>query len=242
MTSILNIAAYLFVALDHLAPRRERLLENADNLGLKGTVLLAEEGINLFLAGEPASVYQWLDQLRADPPFAALTWKESWSDTVPFKRLKVRIKNEIIRMNHPTIAPQSARAPAVSATTLKRWLDQGADDSGRPILMLDTRNDFEVEAGRFAHALDLGIRMFTEFPQEVKKIREQFVGKTVVSYCTGGIRCEKASLYLTQLGLSDHWQLDGGILKYFEEVGGAHYEGRCVVFDEREALHPDLSP
>ena len=239
---ILNISCYLFVSLTDAPALRERLHARADALGLKGTVLLAEEGINLFLAGPAAAVNAWVEELRADPRFAALTPKESWSDAQPFKRLKVKVKGEIIRMNRPAVRPdQAPRAPALPPATLARWLDQGHDDDGREVVMLDTRNGFEVDHGAFDGAIDWRLHKFSDFPEALAAHREQLLGKTVVSYCTGGIRCEKAAMVLEAEGLRA-WQLDGGILKYFEDTGGKHYHGGCFVFDERESLAPDLSP
>ena len=157
MDRVLNVSAYLFVPIDDRDALRPLLRERARDLELKGTILLAEEGINLFLAGDPAAVRSFLDQLRADARFAALTAKESWSQEQPFQRMLVKLKREIIRMDHPLIRPAADRAPAVDAVTLHRWLDQGHDDAGRPVVMLDTRNAFEVEYGTFANAIDWGI-------------------------------------------------------------------------------------
>ncbi len=239
---ILNVSTYRFVPLDDLPARRQRLQATALARGLKGTVLLAEEGINLFLAGEPAALRDWLGQLREDPPFADLPVKESFSTSLPFQRLKVKIKREIIRMNLPVIQPAAGRAPAVAAATVARWLAQGHDDAGRPVLMLDTRNGFEVDAGAFENAVDWRLTRFSEFPAAVARHRESLAGHTVVSYCTGGIRCEKAALVMQQMGLSHSYQLEGGILKYFEETGGTApgWRGRCFVFDERTALDTRL--
>jgi UPF0176 protein len=182
-----------------------------------------------------------LARLRAVPGFETLAAKESWSAEVPFRRFKVKVKKEIIRMDHPAIQPAAGRAPAVDAVTLARWLDCGHDDAGKEVVMLDTRNDFEVDHGRFANAIDWRIRKFTEFPQAVQEHRAALKDKTVVSYCTGGIRCEKAALYMHELGLTNVLQLDGGILKYFEETDGRHWQGNCFVFDERETLGTDLA-
>lgn len=243
VSAILNIAAYRFVALDDRPTLRQTLLQRAEALALKGTVLLAPEGINLFLAGTPAAVRQWLQQLQADPRFAALQVKESLSDTLPFKRLRVRLKNEIIRMNQPAIRPADGRAPAVDAPTLARWLAQGHCDEGRPVVMLDTRNGFEVDHGAFDHAIDWRLHKFSDFPAALAAHQAELQGKTIVSYCTGGIRCEKAAIWMREQGLAHTLQLDGGILQYFEQVPGApHYHGSCFVFDEREALDPALHP
>jgi UPF0176 protein len=238
---ILNIAAYKFVGIDDSAALREQLRARSHALALKGTILLAPEGINLFLAGEKDHVRSFLGELRADARFADLEAKESWSQAQPFRRMLVKLKREIIRMDHPAIQPAAGRAPGVDAPTLKRWLDQGHDDAGKPVALLDTRNAFEVDHGSFDDAIDWRIGKFTEFPGALKQHAGELAGKTVVSFCTGGIRCEKAAILMREAGVADVLQLEGGILKYFEQVGGAHYHGECFVFDGRESLAPDLS-
>jgi UPF0176 protein len=217
------------------------LLGRALALELKGTILLATEGINLFLAGPADAVREFVAQLKTDARFASLTPKESWSDTTPFKKMLVKVKNEIIRMNHPAIQPAQGRAPAVPPATVRRWLEAGVDDAGRPVVTLDTRNDFEVDAGTFAGAIDWRITKFTDFPDAFRAHKAELQDKTVVSFCTGGIRCEKAAILMREEGLEHVYQLEGGILKYFEETDGKHYEGGCFVFDERRALTPDLT-
>ncbi|ASK65089.1 sulfurtransferase [Brachybacterium avium] len=241
MHSVLNISAYLFTRISDREQLRPVLRARAEAAGLKGTILLAEEGINLFLAGHPDAVRAYVDELRDDPRFAALSTKESWSAEQPFRKMLVKLKREIIRMDHPTIRPLEDRAPAVEPGTLKRWLDQGHDDDGRDIVMLDTRNAFEVDYGTFEGALDWRITRFTHFPEAASAHRDALEGKTVVSFCTGGIRCEKATIYLREAGI-EALQLEGGILGYFEQIGHDHYDGECFVFDEREALAPDLTP
>lgn len=241
MASVLNISAYLFTRIDDLHALREALRTRAVDAGLKGTVILAEEGINLFLAGAPESVRGFVADLCADDKFAGLTTKESWSSAQPFRKLLVKVKREIIRMDRPAIRPSGGRAPAVAPETLRRWLDQGRDDDGREVVLLDTRNAFEVDYGSFRDAVDWRIERFTQFPDAAAAAAPDLAGKTVVSYCTGGIRCEKATIHLRELGVAAY-QLDGGILGYFEEVGGAHWDGECFVFDDREALTPDLQP
>ncbi|MFS0866681.1 sulfurtransferase [Microbacterium sp. 179-B 1A2 NHS] len=241
MASVLNISAYLFTQIADPAALRPVLRERAVARGLKGTILLAEEGINLFLAGGADDLRAFVDELRADARFASLTTKESWSSEQPFQRMLVKHKREIIRMDRPTVRPAAGRAPAVDPATLRRWLEQGRDDRGRDVVLLDTRNAFEVDRGAFAGAVDWRIERFTQFPDAVAAHRDELVGKTVVSYCTGGIRCEKAALHLRDEGI-DALQLEGGILGYFEQVGGAHFEGECFVFDERIAVDPRLAP
>ena len=242
MKSILNISAYKFVSLSDTIAWRESIHSHAQARGLKGTVLLAHEGINLFVAGPEAPVREFLAWLTGHAVFADLPVKPSWSSEVPFGKLLVKVKPEIIRMNHPTIKPQDQRAPSVDAHTLAHWLATGVDDAGREVVMLDTRNAFEVDHGRFKNAIDWRIAKFSEFPDALHEHRDELAGKTVVSYCTGGIRCEKAALLMREAGVEHVLQLDGGILKYFEEAGGAHFEGNCFVFDEREALSDTLLP
>ena len=239
---ILNISCYKFVPLPDAAQLRDQLAEQTRRLALRGTILLAEEGINFFLAGPAEAVRAVVDTLRQDPRLADLAPKESWSEQQPFRKMLVKVKREIIRMNHPTIRPAEGRAPAVAAATVRRWLEQGHDDEGRPVVTLDTRNAFEVDHGTFEGAVDWRIHKFTEFPDALRAHKAELQGKTVVSFCTGGIRCEKAAILMREEGLPHVYQLEGGILKYFEETDGAHYQGGCFVFDEREALAPDLSP
>ena len=241
MNTTLNISAYKFVALADATELRTTLLERALNWQLKGTILLAEEGINLFLAGPAEAVRGFVTQLQADARFSDIAPKESWSAQQPFKKMLVKVKPEIIRMDCPTIVPAAGRAPAVDAATVKRWLDVGVDDAGREVVTLDTRNDFEVDCGTFEGAIDWRITKFTEFPQALREHQAALQDKTVVSFCTGGIRCEKAAILMREAGLAHVYQLEGGILKYFEEVGSAHYQGSCFVFDERRAVDSALT-
>ncbi|HWS79347.1 MAG TPA: sulfurtransferase [Thermomonas sp.] len=241
---ILNIAAYLFVAIDDADALAPRIRARAGDDALLGSVLVTPEGLNLFLAGEEAPLRGFLDWLRADPRFADLHAKESWSAAVPFARLKVKRKDEIIafRREHASPLATGERAPAVAPATLQSWLAQGHDDSGRRLVLLDTRNREEFGFGTFKDALTLPIDNFTELPDALAPHREALRDATVVSFCTGGIRCEKAALWLRQDGMDNLVQLDGGILGYFEQVGGAGYDGRCFVFDERVALDASLQP
>ncbi|MFN3543652.1 MAG: sulfurtransferase [Thiobacillus sp.] len=239
---VVNISCYKFIGLEDREALRADLKARCDALDLKGTILLAPEGINVFLAGSREAIDAIVAYLRSDARLADLSPKESLSAEQPFKKMRVRLKKEIITMKRPLISPEGGRAPAVAAARLKRWLDRGVDDEGRPVVMLDTRNDYEVAAGTFVDAIDYGLAVFSEFPDRLAEHLADFAGKTVVSFCTGGIRCEKAALYMQQLGVERVYQLEGGILKYFEEVGGAHYDGACFVFDAREALAADLQP
>lgn len=233
--NILNIAAYRFVRLDGLPQLRDRIRAQGKSLGLKGTVLIAGEGINLFLAGAAPQIESLLGALRADARFSAIEVKRSYSTTQPFKRLLVKIKREIVSMHRPEVNPGETPAPRLAPQELKRWLDEGRD-----LVLLDTRNQFEVELGSFENALALGLKSFSEFPRATSALPEALKDQPIVTFCTGGIRCEKAAPWLISQGFRQVYQLDGGILNYFEQCGGAHFRGECFVFDERVALDPAL--
>ncbi|OAI49385.1 hypothetical protein AYO45_02675 [Gammaproteobacteria bacterium SCGC AG-212-F23] len=236
---ILNIAAYRFVALSELPALREQFLTECERLQLKGTVLLAPEGINLSLAGIAASVALLKAYLQQDARFADMMFRETVSDFVPFKRLKVKLKKEIIALRRPEVQPEKNRAPAISPEIFKQWLDEKRD-----ITVLDTRNNYEVELGTFQNAVNLALNDFCEFPEAITHVDRS---KPVVMFCTGGIRCEKASIVMQNAGFSEVYQLEGGILNYFKKVGDAYYHGECFVFDERVVVsavcpHPDPLP
>ena len=239
-----NLAAYHFVALDDPDAVAAWLHALAEAGELRGTVLVAPEGINLFLAGSVDAIDTLVDTVRSDARFATLQVKRSRSDALPFARLKVKVKPEIISFRKPEAMPLGApaRAPDVAPETLARWIAQGHDDAGKRLVLLDTRNREEFGFGTFADALTLPIDNFTELPDALAPHREALRDATVVSFCTGGIRCEKAALWMRADGMDNVLQLDGGILGYFEQVGGFGYDGRCFVFDDRVALDPQLRP
>jgi len=236
-----NIAAYQFVDIAEPAVLAVTLRERAEAAALRGTILVAAEGINLFLAGESAATIAFVDALRADPRFASIVVKRSVSSTQPFARLKVKVKNQIISFRQDDASPLQGRARAVAPADLARWIAHGHDDHGRRLALLDTRNADEVAHGSFVGAVTLPITRFGEFPHAVDAVRENLADTTVVSFCTGGIRCEKAALWMQANGFEEVWQLDGGILGYFDQVGGFGYDGRCFVFDERVALDSTLA-
>jgi UPF0176 protein len=228
MSAVLNLSAYKFAPLEDLPARQARLRGVALAGALKGTILLSPEGINLFIAGERPALDTLLAEIRRIPGLEDLAPKESLSASQPFGRMRVKIKSEIIAFGVPGIDPAQQPAPKLPARTLKQWLDEG-----RAITLLDTRNDYEVRAGTFRGARPIGIRHFRDFPQAVRSLPPELKQQPIVMFCTGGIRCEKAGPLMQREGFSAVFQLDGGILKYFEECGGAHYDGDCFVFDER---------
>lgn len=231
--SITNITGYKFTNLSALDALRHDMLMHCANLHLKGTILLSEEGINLSLAGDSQAIAKFKMYLQQDQRFADMTFRESVSLQQSFKRLKIKLKKEIItfRQNNLHLNPH-LRAPSISPHELKHWLDEG-----RQFTLLDTRNDYEVRFGTFHGAMQLNLNHFSEFPAAIDMIPQD---KPVVMFCTGGIRCEKAALHLMNQGHEHVYQLDGGILNYFIEVGPAYFAGECYVFDERIALDGSL--
>ncbi|MFO0944525.1 MAG: sulfurtransferase [Planctomycetota bacterium] len=235
MASVVNIAAYKFASMKDLRLLRAELQGLCQSRRLKGTILLSEEGINLFVAGQREAIDALLVRLRRIPGLDDLAVKESYSETQPFNRMLVKIKREIIAFGVEGIEPAHYTSRRVSALQLKQWLDEG-----REITLLDTRNTFEVNAGTFENAVPIGVDDFRDFPNAARRLPPEFKDRTLVTFCTGGIRCEKAAPFLEREGFRDVFQLDGGILKYFEECGGAHYLGQCFVFDQRVSLAPNL--
>jgi UPF0176 protein len=233
--SIVNIAAYQFVAIDGLPNRKAHLKSLCDQWGLKGTILLSPEGINLFLAGTRQGIDALLSDLRNDPLLSNIQVKESLSDYQPFNYMLVRVKKEIIAFGVEEIDPRQETSRKISPKELKQWLDEGKE-----VTLLDTRNEYEIQFGTFEGAKQLHIPHFRHFPGAVNSLPEEMKQQPIVMFCTGGIRCEKASLLMEREGFQNILQLDGGILKYFEDCGGDHWQGECFVFDQRVALDPQL--
>lgn len=236
--NIINIASYRFVSLTakELPELRNTLKNKCGDLTLKGTILLSTEGINLFLAGSRLSVDAFKNFLDTIPQFQHLTYKESVSTEVPFKKMFVKIKNEIIRMDMPDIQPEKFTAPHMTPEMLKQWYDEG-----REMVVLDTRNQYEYEIGTFENAVSLQLNHFRNFPKAIKNLPEEAKNKPIITFCTGGIRCEKAAALMIKEGFKEVYQLDGGILNYFEKCGSEHYKGECFVFDDRITLDASLT-
>jgi len=230
-----NIAVYKFAPLADLETLREKLQGICRDCELKGTILLSPEGINLFVAGTQSSIQILLMELRSIKGFEDLNPKESFSENQPFRRMLVRLKKEIIAFGVEGIEPGKKSSAKISAKTLKQWIDEG-----KPLTLLDTRNDYEIRMGTFEGAIPAGVEHFREFPDAVEKLSPELKERTIVMFCTGGIRCEKAGPFMERAGFQNVFQLDGGILKYFEECGGAHYKGDCFVFDRRVCVDSQL--
>jgi UPF0176 protein len=235
--AMINVSAYKFVPIDssRLPQLKNELVTRMREIGLKGSILIGTEGVNLFISGNRQQVDAGYAVMNSYSDFTDLPYKESPSVKQPFSRMLVRIKSEIVTMGVAEVNPFAHRAPYISTHELKQWYDEG-----RNFLILDTRNDYEVALGTFANSFHLDIKNFRDFPEAIKTLPEEMKEKTIVSFCTGGIRCEKGGEYLIQQGFKDVYQLHGGILQYFEDCGGAHFHGECFVFDKRVAVDCNL--
>lgn len=238
MKGIVVTTFYKFVAL-HDAPRlRDQLLELCTQHQIRGTILLAPEGINSTISGTAEAIQTVLAWLRSDPRLADLESKESQCDDRPFARLKVRLKKEIVTLRAPEADPTAQVGHYIEA---KDW---NALISEPGVTLVDTRNDYEVEGGTFAGAIDPKTASFGQFPSWVAENLDPEKDQKVAMFCTGGIRCEKATALLLARGFKEVYHLKGGILKYLEEVPKEEslYQGDCFIFDEREALEHGLQP
>lgn len=231
-------ALYKFVLLENFEAMREPILDFCKARDVKGTLLLAREGINGTIAGSESAIQEVLAYLRSLPGLEALEHKESWADKEPFLRMKVKLKKEIVTMGVPEIDPSKY------AGTYVKPQDWNALISDPEVLLVDTRNEYEVSVGTFAGAVNPHINKFTDFPEWINKA-ENRLGKTKIAmFCTGGIRCEKSTAFLKQQGYHEVYHLQGGILKYLEEVPqeGSMWNGECFVFDERVTVRHGLEP
>jgi UPF0176 protein len=240
MPNFLTAALYKFVELPDFAALQAPLLACCEANGVKGTLLLAPEGINGTIAGPVAGVHAVLDWLRSDERFALLEHKESWAAKMPFYRMKVRLKREIVTMGVPDVHP------ALMAGRYVKPADWNALLSDPDLVLVDTRNDYEVAIGTFEGAVNPATRSFSELPRWVEREMQPggslapVDGKTprVAMFCTGGIRCEKSTALLRSKGFDEVYHLEGGILKYLETVAPeeSRWQGQCFVFDERVSL------
>lgn len=235
MERILNISGYKFVTLYNIYTLREWLKPVCISLGIKGTITLSIEGINIGIAGKKEAINTFIKTLHCDGRFSDIEFKESWSDEMPFRNFHVKCKKRIVPAVLRVDATQSFQH-LLPAKQLKAWLDHDED-----VVLVDTRNDYEIEYGTFKGARHYNLKQFSQI-YDAFKTDESLKDKKVVMFCTGGIRCEKGIPLAKAAGLKEVYHLEGGILKYFEECQGAHYEGGCYVFDQRVAVDPELKP
>ncbi|MEG3870832.1 oxygen-dependent tRNA uridine(34) hydroxylase TrhO [Microcoleus sp. Z1_B5] len=238
MAYFLTAALYKFVELPDFAELKAPLLDCCNNNNVKGTILLAEEGINGTIAGSSEGVHAVLAFLRSDPRFADLVHKESFSEKAPFYRLKIRLKREIVTMGVPDINPRLMAGKYVKPDEWNKLLDDP------DVVVVDVRNDFEVSMGTFEGAINPKTKSFSELPEWVRRETALRNKPKVAMFCTGGIRCEKSTAFLRTQGFEEVYHLEGGILKYLETVPEAEsrWEGECFVFDERVSVGQDLKP
>lgn len=234
-SAITNIAGYRFVDLVDLDRLQSVFRSVCLDLGLKGTVLLASEGVNFYVAGPASSIDGFVQFLGKDERFAGIRLKRSFTDYQPFNRLNVRIKKEIISVGLDNIRPADITGPSIAPAAFKTMLD-----SGEFVHVLDTRNEYEMRIGTFENAINLHLPSFRDFPAAVAELPSSMKDEPIVMFCTGGIRCEKASAIMIEAGFTNVKQLRDGVLGYFEQVGGAHWTGDCFVFDQRVAVNSSL--
>ena len=233
---VLNIAGYKFEPLNDVEVLVPEFQSICDDLDLKGSVYLSPNGINFSLAGSEEAVQQYLYFIEQDKRFLDISLKKTYSETQPFRRMKVRQKKEIISLGRDDINPRELTGDYVTPQELYAMYENNED-----VIVLDTRNDYETRVGLFENAVDLQLDTFRDFPDAIEQLPEEYKDKQIVMYCTGGIRCEKASAVMLKAGFSDVKQLEGGVLDYFKETGGKYWNGDCFVFDERVALDTDLN-
>ena len=238
MSNIVVAALYKFVSLPDFHKLREPLLDHCLAQNIRGTLLLAEEGINGTVAGSREAIDSLLAYLKADPRLADLSHKESFDSSQPFYRMKVKLKKEIVTMGIDGIDPNEVVGTYVKP---KDW---NALISDPDVVLIDTRNDYEVEIGTFKGAVDPKTESFRQFPEYVRQNYNPEKHKKVAMFCTGGIRCEKASAFMKREGFEEVYHLEGGILKYLEEVDqpDSLWQGECFVFDNRVSVKQGLEP
>lgn len=242
-TPIINISGYRFVHLNDLPDIQARLKSSLAGFGMQGSIMLAAEGINVSLAGTAAAVEKTRELFNQDERLADLWLKETLSEDVPYRRLRIRVRTEIIAFDGQESEQLKASRPVAAAippATLKRWLDENKD-----MTLLDARNDYEIVSGTFPLSTNVNIKHFRNFKSAIEDALEAGrldPNKPLVTYCTGGIRCEKAAPWLLEKGFSEVYQIEGGLLNYFAECGSAHWEGDCFIFDDRVELTTELKP
>ena len=234
------ISFYKFVPVDDPQALRNKLKKLCDQLDTKGTILLASEGMNGMISGSPESIETLINEIHKDPRFSDVEFKKSFHSDVSFRRMLVKVKKYIVTMRKD-VDPLAETGEYLDPIEFKKWQDEGKE-----LLILDTRNDYEVALGTFTNAIDPKITHFDQFPDWISKNLQDSKDKPIVTFCTGGIRCEKATAFMLQQGFKKVYQLEGGIIKYLEktllEEGDNHWEGDCVVFDKRKAITKKLEP
>ncbi len=234
--NIANITGYKFTPITDTKLLQEKIINLSEENNLKGTVLISDKGINFSVAGLIENTSNFLKVIKKDEQFSDIDIKTTFNEYQPFRKMLVRIKKEIISMGVDEINPYEFTGEKIKPFELNKKLDAGED-----VILLDTRNEYEVRLGTFENAIDLNLDSFRDFPTKINGLREQIGDKEIVMFCTGGVRCEKASALMLKSGFKNVKQIDGGVINYFKETGGAHWKGDCFVFDDRVALDKELN-
>ena len=233
---ISNITGYKFIPITDRKSLQGKIQKHSNKLGLKGTVLISEKGLNFSIAGEHKAIQDFVKFLRSDKRFSDIDIKTTYNDYQPFRKMLVRIKKEIISMGIDEIDPFTFTGEKITPKELQDKLNNNED-----IVLLDTRNEYEVRLGTFEDAVDLNLDSFRDFPNKIMSFDQKMKNKEIVMFCTGGVRCEKASALMLKNGFKNVKQIDGGVIKYFEDTGGSYWNGDCFVFDDRVALDKNLN-
>ena len=234
--NIANITGYKFTPITDTKLLQEKIINLSEENNLKGTVLISDKGINFSVAGLIENTSKFVNVIKKDKQFSDIDIKTTFNEYQPFRKMLVRIKKEIISMGVDEINPYEFTGEKIKPFELNKKLDAGED-----VILLDTRNEYEVRLGTFENAIDLNLDSFRDFPTKINGLREQIGDKEIVMFCTGGVRCEKASALMLKSGFKNVKQIDGGVINYFKETGGAHWNGDCFVFDDRVALDKELN-
>lgn len=235
---ILNLAFYFFADLTRINDLRQTLEQVCAAHHLKGSMILSYEGINGMVAGEEANARALIAFFKEHPAFGQMPIKESWSETIPFSKMQIKIKPEIVTMRVPGVRAVERTGTHLAPEAFQKLIREGGED----VVVIDVRNDFEYQLGTFKGSLNPKTLAFNEFPDVVREHQSQWKDKTVAMFCTGGIRCEKVSSWMLEQGFDEVYQLEGGVLNYFERVEDAHedWDGELFVFDQRVALDTQL--
>ena len=235
MNKISNITGYKFIKISDKQILKKELVAECNRLALKGTVLISDKGINFSISGTTKNIQILIKFLRKDSRFEDIELKTTFNEYRPFRKMLVRIKKEIISMGIDGIDPSNLTATKIDPIELVEKLDKNND-----LILLDIRNEYEVRLGTFENAIDLNLDSFRDFPEQLNNLKNTLEEKEIIMFCTGGIRCEKASALMIKNGFKNVKQIDGGVINYFIQTGGRHWNGDCFVFDDRVALNKNL--
>lgn len=232
---VTHIAGYRFVPVEDTQATLLEIEGFSHGLGILGTVFLASEGINISIAGNLLAVLTFRQRLAQDPRFCGIKFHETYCQQVPYSKLNFKTKKELVPLGVETVRAGESEQQYLSPAKLKQWLDEGRDFN-----LIDMRNTFEYEIGSFATAQHLNLKKFKTLKQRQEEVSQLDKEKPMVTFCTGGIRCEKAAPYMQSQGFKNVYQLDGGIIEYLRQTGGSHWQGNCFVFDERITIDSQL--